>query len=77
MAVEFAAVGIHVPLAIVAGGPMGRSVYGGRNWENWSPDPYLSGVATRMAVEGMQKHGVHGHMKVSDATSELDDYARD
>lgn len=71
MAKEFKAAGIHVPLAIVAGGPMGRSVYGGRNWENFSPDPYLTGVAARLTVEGFQKHNVHGHVKVSQRTAVL------
>lgn len=25
-------------------GPLGRSGYGGRNWEGFSPDPYLTGL---------------------------------
>ncbi|GAA5917833.1 hypothetical protein JCM6882_000835 [Rhodosporidiobolus microsporus] len=62
MGQEYHDVGIHIPLSIVAG-PMGRSPYGGRNWENWSPDPYLTGVATRLTVKGFQKNGVIGQVK--------------
>ncbi|GAA5896991.1 hypothetical protein JCM6882_007325 [Rhodosporidiobolus microsporus] len=62
MGKEFHDVGVNIPLSIVAG-PMGRSPYGGRNWENWSPDPYLTGVATRLTVEGFQKNGVVGQVK--------------
>jgi beta-glucosidase len=59
---EFALVGAHTPLAIVAG-PMGRSVYDGRTWEGFGVDPYLSGVATALSVEGFQKNGVSGLIK--------------
>ena len=37
---------------------MGRCVYGGRNWEGFSPDPYLSGVAMELGVRGLQDAGV-------------------
>lgn len=33
---------------------MGRSAYGGRNWEGFSPDPYLSGIAMEESVRGLQ-----------------------
>ncbi|GAA6063791.1 hypothetical protein JCM10212_001361 [Sporobolomyces blumeae] len=59
---EMAAVGVHTPLSIVVG-PMGRSPYGGRNWEGFSPDPYLSGEAVRETVRGMQEQGVTGLVK--------------
>ncbi|GAA5929041.1 hypothetical protein JCM10213_004974 [Rhodosporidiobolus nylandii] len=59
---EYQDSGIHVPLSIVAG-PMGRSPYGGRAWENWSPDVYLTGEATKLSVEGFQKQGVSGLVK--------------
>jgi beta-glucosidase len=39
---EFKEKGAHVILGPVAG-PLGRSGYGGRNWEGFSPDPYLTG----------------------------------
>ena len=42
MAAEFKDKGAHVILGPVAG-PLGRSGYGGRNWEGFSPDPYLTG----------------------------------
>lgn len=43
MGMEFKLKGAHVILGPVAG-PLGRSGYGGRNWEGFSPDPYLTGV---------------------------------
>lgn len=42
LGVEFKAKGAHVILGPVAG-PLGRSAYDGRNWEGFSPDPYLTG----------------------------------
>ncbi|GAA6000823.1 hypothetical protein JCM10207_004676 [Rhodosporidiobolus poonsookiae] len=62
MGKEYAEIGVHIPLSIVAG-PLGRDVYGGRAWENFSPDPYLTGVATRLTVEGFQEAGVTGLIK--------------
>ena len=38
-------------------GPLGRNALGGRNWEGFSPDPYLTGVAFSMSVQGMQSTG--------------------
>ncbi|KAK3060582.1 hypothetical protein LTS18_008219, partial [Coniosporium uncinatum] len=35
---EARALGVHVQLGPV-GGPLGKSPYGGRNWEGFSPDP--------------------------------------
>lgn len=40
---EFKDKGANVMLGPVAG-PLGRSGYGGRNWEGFSPDPYLTGL---------------------------------
>ncbi|GAA6000793.1 hypothetical protein JCM10207_004663 [Rhodosporidiobolus poonsookiae] len=62
MGKEYAQVGVHIPLSIVAGA-LGRNVFAGRNWENFSPDPYLTGVATRLTVEGFQEAGVTGLIK--------------
>ncbi|GAA5825496.1 hypothetical protein JCM3770_004519 [Rhodotorula araucariae] len=62
LATEYRAIGALVPLSIVAG-PLGRGVYGGRNWEGFSPDPYLSGEAVRVTVEGFQDQGVTGLVK--------------
>ena len=39
-------------------GPLGRSPEGGRNWEGFSPDPVLSGVAVAQTVQGVQAAGV-------------------
>ena len=49
--------GVDVQLGPVAG-PMGRSPEGGRNWEGFSPDPVLTGVAVAETVKGIQKAGV-------------------
>ncbi|GAA5901720.1 beta-glucosidase [Sporobolomyces salmoneus] len=62
MGKEFRDVGIHTPLSLVVG-PMGRSVLGGRNFENFSPDPFLSGEAIRESIAGIQSQGVTGLVK--------------
>ena len=38
-------------------GPLGRSGYGGRNWEGFSPDPYLTGEAVNATIIAMQSTG--------------------
>jgi len=62
MGKEYHDVGAHVPLSICMG-PMGRSVFGGRNWESFSSDPYLTGEAARLSVQGFQDQGVVGLVK--------------
>ena len=42
---------------------MGRSAYSGRNWEGFSPDPYLSGIAMEESVMGLQDAGVQDTAK--------------
>lgn len=42
------------------GGPLGKTPYGGRNWEGFSIDPYLTGVAMYESVVGSQSSGVQG-----------------
>ncbi|KAF5671691.1 glycoside hydrolase family 3 [Fusarium heterosporum] len=42
--------------AKVKGGPLGRTVLGGRNWESFSVDPYLCGVMGAQTVLGMQEN---------------------
>lgn len=42
---------------------MGRSVWNGRNWEGFSPDPFLSGEAVRYTVEAFQDSGVTALVK--------------
>ncbi|KAI8941212.1 hypothetical protein NX059_002449 [Plenodomus lindquistii] len=39
-------------------GPLGRNPKGGRNWEGFSPDPVLSGIAVAQTVRGIQDAGV-------------------
>lgn len=55
---EFYNLGVHVALGPVTGGPAGRSPLGGRGWENFSPDPYLTGVGSYYSVKGIQDAGV-------------------
>ncbi|KAF2466875.1 beta-glucosidase [Lindgomyces ingoldianus] len=54
---EFKEKGIHVMLG-PSTGPMGRHPLGGRNWEGFGPDPYLSGVSIAATVHGAQENGV-------------------
>ncbi|KAH7309163.1 putative beta-glucosidase [Stachybotrys elegans] len=59
---EFRAKGAQVALA-PALGPMGRSAYSGRNWEGFSPDAYLSGIAFAQSIHGLQDAGVQATAK--------------
>lgn len=49
--------GVDVQLGPVVG-PLGRAPAGGRNWEGFSVDPMLSGVAVAETVKGMQSAGI-------------------
>ncbi len=49
--------GVDVQLGPVVG-PIGRAPEGGRNWEGFSPDPYLSGIAVAETIKGMQNAGI-------------------
>ncbi|KAI5202615.1 hypothetical protein E4T39_04702 [Aureobasidium subglaciale] len=62
MGKEFRAKGAHVALSPVAG-PLGRSAYSGRNWEGFSPDPYLTGIAMYETITGHQDAGVQATAK--------------
>ena len=62
MAEEFRGKGSHIALGPVVG-PLGRHALGGRNWEGFSPDPYLTGVAAASTVEAMQAVGVQATIK--------------
>lgn len=53
---EFRGKGVHVALGPMTN--MGRVAAGGRNWEGFGADPYLSGWATEMTVRGIQDAGV-------------------
>jgi beta-glucosidase len=53
---EYRDLGIKIALGPQAG-PLGRIARGGRNWEGFSNDPYLSGTAMGQVVKGMQETG--------------------
>ncbi|WAO95964.1 Beta-glucosidase [Fusarium falciforme] len=59
---EFKAKGAHVILGPTTG-PLGRHPMGGRNWEGFSPDPFLSGEAVKYTVMGHQAAGVQTSTK--------------
>lgn len=59
---EARALGVHVLLSPVAGA-LGKIAEGGRNWEGWSPDPYLTGLAVAATIEEMQAVGVQATIK--------------
>jgi beta-glucosidase len=63
MGEEAKGLGVHVQLGPVAG-PLGKNPDGGRNWEGFSVDPYLSGVAMEETIQGMQDSGVQACAKV-------------
>ncbi|KAH6663512.1 beta-glucosidase [Halenospora varia] len=62
MGAEFRGKGAHIALSPVAG-PLGRSAYAGRNWEGFSPDPYLTGVAMEETITGLQSNGIQACAK--------------
>ncbi|KAI9052184.1 hypothetical protein LZ554_003544 [Drepanopeziza brunnea f. sp. 'monogermtubi'] len=62
MGAEFRGKGATVALSPVAG-PLGRSAYAGRNWEGFSPDPYLTGVAMEETITGLQSNGLQACAK--------------
>ncbi|ETS83432.1 beta-glucosidase L [Pestalotiopsis fici W106-1] len=62
MAEEAKGCGIHVLLAPVAG-PLGKIPTGGRNWEGFGVDPYLTGIAMADTITGMQTAGVQATAK--------------
>lgn len=54
MGAEFKRKGVNVALGPVVG-PLGRIARGGRNWEGFSNDPYLSGSLTYDTIQGLQR----------------------
>ncbi|GAM37663.1 beta-glucosidase [Talaromyces pinophilus] len=62
LAEEFKGKGAHVALGPVAG-PLGRTPWGGRNWEGFSPDPFLTGVAMDHTIRAIQQVGVQANAK--------------
>ena len=55
MGAEFKAKGVSVALGPVAG-PIGKIPRGGRNWEGFTNDPYLSGALNFETIVGMQRN---------------------
>ncbi|KAK6537809.1 hypothetical protein TWF694_010714 [Orbilia ellipsospora] len=39
-------------------GPLGKHPAGGRNWEGFSPDPYLTGICAAQTIRGIQSAGI-------------------
>lgn len=64
LGLEFRVKGVNIHLGPVVG-PAGRIARGGRNWEGFSPDPYLSGMLVSETVSGIQSQGVITSTKVS------------
>lgn len=62
MGKEFRGKGANIALMPVCG-PLGRSAYSGRNWEGFSPDPYLTGIAMEETIKGVQDTGVQATAK--------------
>ncbi|KAK7457801.1 hypothetical protein VKT23_010141 [Stygiomarasmius scandens] len=58
MGKEYYDQGVHIALAPVTGGPLGRAPRMSRNWEGWYADPYATGVASYLSVKGLQDAGV-------------------
>lgn len=61
---EFKKKGVNVLLGPVVG-PAWRVTLGGRNWESFSADPYLSGNLAAQSIIGIQGQGVMTSTKVS------------
>ncbi|KAG9254848.1 Cel3e-like protein [Emericellopsis atlantica] len=62
MGKEFKAKGVNIILGPNAG-PLGRSPLGGRNWEGFSVDPYLSGKLNYETIVAHQEAGVMANIK--------------
>ncbi|KAJ4480165.1 beta-D-xylosidase/beta-D-glucosidase [Lentinula aciculospora] len=58
MGQEFYDQGVHIPLAPVSGGPLGRSPLEGRAWEGGFTDPYACGEAAYQYVTAFVDSGV-------------------
>ncbi|KAH7141774.1 glycosyl hydrolase family 3 N terminal domain-containing protein [Dactylonectria macrodidyma] len=64
---KFRAKGIEVALGPSAG-PISRHGLRGRNWEGFSIDPYLSGIAMDATIRGIQSQGVQACAKYINGT---------
>lgn len=57
MGTEHKGKGVDVLLGPCSG-PIGRAPTGGRNWEGFSVDPYMAGIAMADTIVGIQEAGV-------------------
>ncbi|CBF78465.1 hypothetical protein AN7396.2 [Aspergillus nidulans FGSC A4] len=62
MGQEYRKKGVNMILGPVVG-PLGRVALGGRNWEGYAADPYLSGVLVSESVKGLQSQKVATSVK--------------
>ncbi|KAJ5669522.1 hypothetical protein N7462_010592 [Penicillium macrosclerotiorum] len=62
MGKEFRKKGVNMILGPVVG-PLGRLALGGRNWEGFAADPYLSGILVSESVKGLQSQNVATSLK--------------
>ncbi|KAJ6110171.1 beta-glucosidase M [Penicillium sp. IBT 16267x] len=62
MGKEYRKKGVNMILGPVVG-PLGRVALGGRNWEGFSTDPYLSGILVAESVKGLQSQNVATSLK--------------
>jgi beta-glucosidase len=62
---EYRTKGVNIALGPVVG-PIGRVVTGGRIWENFAVDPYLTGALAAETISGVQSQGVITSTKVHD-----------
>lgn len=72
MAGEFRRKGVTVSLGAPVLGPLGRIALGGRNWEGFGVDPYLSGILGAQTVKGTQDGGIISCTKVQGVPVALD-----
>ncbi|QUC20405.1 uncharacterized protein UV8b_04646 [Ustilaginoidea virens] len=59
---EYRRKGVNILLGPVVG-PAWRVVLGGRNWEGFSAEPYLSGSLVAQTIQGVQGEGVQTSLK--------------
>ncbi|KAL3476988.1 putative beta-glucosidase M [Aspergillus californicus] len=62
MGKEYRKKGVNMILGPVVG-PLGRLALGGRNWEGYAADPYLSGILVSESIKGLQSEKVATSVK--------------
>lgn len=65
MAGEFKRKGATLSLGPAVLGPLGKIPHGGRNWEGFGVDPYLSGILGAESVRATQDEGIISCTKVN------------